>query len=152
MASALDIDGDRGLADILTGRCPLNASVKRDPKSGLYVIAGDRHASGVDALGLLSSQQMTKLIDHARDVFDLVVVDASPLLPVADSRILIEQADSAILVVASEQTSRQAVAAAIRECPDLETKMAGIVLNGTVDDFDRYYVYDRATVPTHSTI
>ena len=83
MASALDIDGDRGLADILTGRCPLNSSVKRDPKSGLYVIAGDRHASGVDALGLLSSQQMTKLIEHARDVFDLVVVDASPLLPVS---------------------------------------------------------------------
>ena len=152
LASALDIDGDRGLADILTGRCGINSSVKRDPKSGLYVIAGDRHASGVDALGLLSSHQMTKLIEHARDVFDLVVVDASPLLPVADSRILIEQADSAILVVASEQTSRQAVAAAIRECPDLETKMAGIVLNGTVDDFDRYYVYDRATVPTHSTI
>ena len=26
--------------------------------------------------------------------------------------------------------------------------MAEIALNGTVDDFDRYYVYDRATVPT----
>ena len=92
------------------------------------------------------------MIDHARDIFDLVVVDASPLLPVADSRILIEQADSAILVVASEQTSRQAVAAAIRECSDLETKMAGVVLNGTVDDFDRYYVYDRSVIPAHSKI
>ncbi|MBZ0146758.1 MAG: polysaccharide biosynthesis tyrosine autokinase [Pseudorhodoplanes sp.] len=152
LASALDVGSENGLTDVLTGRCPLNTSVKRDRKSGLYVIAGAQYTSGVDALGLLSSPQMTKLIEHARDIFDLVVVDASPLLPVADSRILIEQADRAILVVASEQTSRQAVAAAIRECPDLETKMAGVVLNGTVDDFDRYYVYDRAVIPAHSKI
>ncbi len=152
LASALDVGGEHGLTDVLTGRCPLNTSVKRDRKSGLYVIAGAQHTSGVDALGLLSSHQMTRLVDHARDIFDLVVIDASPLLPVADSRILIEQADRAILVVASEQTSRQAVAAAIRECPDLETKMAGVVLNGTVDDFDRYYVYDRTITPIHSKI
>jgi succinoglycan biosynthesis transport protein ExoP len=152
LASALDIAGDNGLADILTGRCPIDAAVKQDPKSGLYVIAGTQFASGVDALGLLSSRQMTRLIAHARDVFDLVILDASPLLPVADSRILIEQSDSALLVVASEQTSRQAVAAAIRECPDLETKMAGVVLNGTVDDFDRYYVYERNPVQPNSAI
>jgi succinoglycan biosynthesis transport protein ExoP len=150
LASALDVEGDHGLADVLTGRSALNSSVKRDPRTGLYVLAGAQHISGVDALGLLSSRQMTKLIENARDIFDLVVVDASPLLPVADSRILLEQADSAILVVASEQTSRQAVAAAIRECPDLETKMAGVVLNGTVDDFDRYYVNDRPVIPTRS--
>lgn len=152
LASALEIPGDDGLAEILTGRRALNTSVKRDPRSGLYVIAGTQHASGNDALGLLSSNQMTKLMEHARDLFDLVVVDSSPLLPVADSRVLLQQADSAILVVASEQTSRQAVAAAIRECPDIESKLAGIVLNGTVDDFDRYYVSDRIPIPTTHSV
>ena len=34
LASALDIGGDHGLADVLTGRCALNTSVKRDRKSG----------------------------------------------------------------------------------------------------------------------
>jgi succinoglycan biosynthesis transport protein ExoP len=82
---------------------------------------------------------MKRLVDHARDIFDLVVVDASPLLPVADARLLLEQADGAVMVVASERTSRDAVTAALQENPELADKIVGVVLNGAADEFDRYY-------------
>jgi hypothetical protein len=61
--------------------------------------------------------------------------------PVADSRVLLEQAEGTIPASA---------AAALRDCSDLEAKMAGAVLHGAVEDFDRYYVCDQTFTPTHS--
>ena len=68
-----------------------------------------------------------------------LVIDAPPLLPVADARILIDRADAVAMVVASERTSRDAVTTVLRENPDLAGKAAGVVLNGVIDDFERYY-------------
>lgn len=142
IASALNIDADRSLVDVLTGVSDLSTSVKRDPSSGLYAIAGANQASGADAIGLLTSEPMSRLIGRSREVFDLVVIDSSPL-SIADPHVLVEHADSVVLVVASERTSRDAVQTMLSESPELESKLAGVVLNGAVDDFDRYYRYAR---------
>ena len=40
---------------------------------------------------------------------------------------------------ASEQTSRDAVAAALHETPGIDEKLVGVVLNRAAEDFDRYY-------------
>jgi exopolysaccharide transport family protein len=139
LARALNLPGDIGLADLLAGRSDLKTAVKHEPRTNLYAIAGGRGVSGANALSLLTSLRMKRLVDHARDIFDLVVVDASPLLPVADARLLLEQADGAVMVVASERTSRDAVTAALQENPELADKIVGVVLNGAADEFDRYY-------------
>lgn len=145
LANALNLPGDIGLADLLAGRSDLKSAVRHEPRTNLYAIAGSRGVSGANALALLSSLRMKRLVDHARDIFDLVVVDASPLLPVADARLLLEQADGAVMVVASERTSRDAVTAALHENPELADKIVGVVLNGAADEFERYYG-DRKTV------
>jgi exopolysaccharide transport family protein len=127
------------LTDLLVGHGDFRASVRRDVRSDLYVIAGTGRVSGSESLMLLSSEKMRRLIDVARNSFDLVVIDASPLLPIADARVLVDQVDGVLLVVESEQTSREAVAAALRETPAIGEKMIGIVLNQATEDFDRYY-------------
>lgn len=145
LAGALNLPGDVGLADLLAGRSDLTTAVRHEPRTGLYAIAGSHGVSGAAALALLSSLRMKRLVDHSRDVFDLVVVDASPLLPVADARLLLEQADGAVMVVASERTSRDAVTAALQENPELTDKIVGVVLNGATEEFARYYG-DQKTV------
>lgn len=148
LAKSLGIRNSSGVADVLTGRSDLSASVREDPRSGLYVIAGTTRLSGSDAVSLLSSEQMNSLITLAREAFDLVIIDAAPLLPIADSRMLIEQVDGVVMVVASGQTSRDAVTTAMRESPGVEDKIVGVVLNRAVDDFDRYY-RDQDVDPAH---
>ena len=145
LGNAMHLQGDKGLNDFLAGRSDLAATVQHEARTNLYTIAGQRGVPGTQSIALLSSRRMTQLIDHARDVFDLVVVDASPLLPVADARILLERADSVVMVVASEKTSRDAVTAVFRENPELTEKVAGVVLNGVVDDFERYYGNPKRT-------
>jgi receptor protein-tyrosine kinase len=82
---------------------------------------------------------MQELIEISRKTFDLVVIDSPPLLPIADSRVLVDLVDGVLMVVESEQTSRDAVTAAIRETPAIEGKIIGTVLNRTIEDLDRNY-------------
>jgi capsular exopolysaccharide synthesis family protein len=138
------------LADILLGEGDFRTSIRRDKRSNLYVIAGTTRVSGAEAAMLLSSKKMRKLIDLSRKAFDLVVIDASPLLPIADSRILVDLVDGVLLVVESEQTTREAVATTLRETPALEGKIIGAVLNRTVGNLDRYY-YDANPQLLHET-
>jgi len=146
LAQALGIAESWGLTDILTGRSNLRGSVRRDLRTGLYVIAGQAGVSGNKALTLLSSSGMARLISMAREAFDHVVIDASPVLPIADTRRLVDCVDGVIMVVALEETPREAIAAALRNTPGLEERLLGVVLNKSIDDLDRYY-YERTATP-----
>jgi Mrp family chromosome partitioning ATPase len=126
--------------------------VKRDPASGLYVIGGMRAMSGTDVIRLLSSGQMSGLMRQARDAFELVIVDTSPMLATAEAEALVDLADFAVLVVASERTSRDAVLTMLSESPELERKIAGVVLNGTSDDFRRYDRYGSYRGQRHDAV
>jgi succinoglycan biosynthesis transport protein ExoP len=152
VASSLGLASEPGLADVLAGESDLGTSVKRDPASGLYVIGGMRAMSGTDVIRLLSSGQMSGLMRQARDAFELVIVDTSPMLATAEAEALVDLADFAVLVVASERTSRDAVLTMLSESPELERKIAGVVLNGTSDDFRRYDRYGGYRGQRHDAV
>lgn len=139
LAATLNLARSPGLTGLLSGESDLNASRHFDKRTGLHIIAGTNRVSGSDAISLLSSENMKRLIRGARKKFDLVILDTPPLLPVVDSRLLMDQVDAVILVVASDETGRDAVEAALQETPGLEEKILGVVLNRSTNDFDRYY-------------
>lgn len=139
IANILALEGEYGLPEVLRDPADLNACVQYDPHSELYVIAGYHRVPGREALRLLSSKHMSRVLGLARQSFALVIVDAPPLLPVADPRALIEHVDGIALVVASMRTPKDAVETALRECPELHQKLAGVVLNGAAEDYNRYY-------------
>jgi exopolysaccharide transport family protein len=129
-----------GLAGFLDGSSDIKASTHFEPRTGLQVIAGNGVSSGAEALSLLSSESMRQLIERARTQFDLVVIDAPPLLTVADPRILLDHVDGVVLVVASEATSQEALASVFDETLGVEDKIIGAVLNRAAnDEFDRYH-------------
>jgi succinoglycan biosynthesis transport protein ExoP len=139
IADVLGLPGDTGLQDLLRDSSDLADCVQYDERTELYVVGGYRRVPGREALRLLSSKQMDRFLRLARASFDLVVVDASPLLPVADPRALVDYVDGVVLVVASMRTPKDAVETALRESPGLQEKLAGVVLNGAADDVNRYY-------------
>lgn len=139
IADVLGLSGDTGLQDLLRNPADLADCVQYDERTDLYVVGGYRRVPGREALRLLSSKPMDRFLRLARASFDLVVIDASPLLPVADPRALIDYVDGVVLVVASMKTPKDAVETALRESPGLHEKLAGVVLNGAADDVNRYY-------------
>lgn len=140
LAVAFGLAHSPGLAGFLAGECDLRTSTYFEPDTGLQIIAGSGVSSGAEALSLLSSDSMRHLIEQARIQFDLIVIDAPPLLTVADPRVLLDQVDGVVLVVASDTTSEDALAAVFQETRGVENKIIGAVLNRAAnDDFDRYH-------------
>jgi succinoglycan biosynthesis transport protein ExoP len=146
VGDALGLSTPYGLADVISGQCELQDALRKDARTGLFVIGGARRLHGADALALLGSAEMDSLLAFARNCFDLVIIDSAPLLPIADTRVLTEVVDGVVMVIASEQTSSDTVVSALRESPIIRDRIVGVALNRAPDEFDHYYrERDRGT-------
>ncbi len=77
----------------------------RDPASPLALIMGAAR-SDVPTDQLLGSARFRGLLKQARDVYDVVIIDTPPLLPVVDARYLAPFADAVVMVVKWASTSQ----------------------------------------------
>ncbi len=90
-------------------------------------------------LTLITGDKFLALTEEARKIYDLILVDSPPLLPVVDTRILRKMADMLVFVVRADATPRQVVLRSLEEMSDV----AGVVFNDVSPGaFRRYYYYD----------
>jgi non-specific protein-tyrosine kinase len=101
----LGIEGAPGLAEWLETGCDV-MPVRRVSPGGFYVLA-----SGLDACRpeMLGTTRMTELLGAAERLYDLVVLDCAPLIPVADTLALRDRVAGFLLVVRARHSPREAV-------------------------------------------
>lgn len=78
---------------------------------------------------LLASDRMTKFLTVATRKLDLVIVDAPPILPVTDARILAGQVDGTVLVVRQNFVEKVAVRQAVSPLKNARAQLLGTILN-----------------------
>jgi polysaccharide chain length determinant protein (PEP-CTERM system associated) len=100
----------------------------------LYVLPGA--GSVPDPVGLLSSDRATALFASLRRQFQTIVVDAPPVLPLADTPILARLADAAVFVVRAQRTPRELIERGVEGLD--ASKLVGIVLNDVDVQRSRY--------------
>jgi Mrp family chromosome partitioning ATPase len=88
---------------------------------------------------LLSSDRMQTLIREAMAEYQFVLVDAPPLLNVADGRILATMVEGAILVVKGGFTPRELAQQAQLHIRDVGAHLIGVVLNDVDVHHNGYY-------------
>jgi len=116
-----------GLVELLAGRASMDEAMMTDEPSGVQILP---IASGVaNPPDLLGSSQMRKLIKQLHDDYDLVLIDAAPILPVVDSRVLARLADKTVFLVRWNDTPREASINAVKELRSYKADLAGCVLN-----------------------
>lgn len=77
---------------------------------------------------LLLNGRLKTLLDRVTPIFDWVILDSPPLLPVADASLLADHVDGVILVLRAASTPG---VAAERACQELQRRnVVGVVLNG----------------------
>jgi Mrp family chromosome partitioning ATPase len=82
---------------------------------------------------------MTGLLDRLRSEFDMVLVDAPPVIHLADARVLGRLADGVILVIRAGQTTTESALFASQRFAEDGTRVLGTVLNSWVPtDSGRY--------------
>jgi Mrp family chromosome partitioning ATPase len=85
---------------------------------------------------------MVELLETAVAEYDLVVLDAPPLLGFAEPLQMATAVDGVIVVARAGQTSRKAVATVLASLNRLRAKVVGIVLNQVHKELsDSYYYY-----------
>ncbi|MFO1545571.1 CpsD/CapB family tyrosine-protein kinase [Lactiplantibacillus plantarum] len=78
---------------------------------------------------LLASDRMTEFLTVATRKLDLVIVDAPPILPVTDARILAGQVDGTVLVVRQNFVEKVAVRQAVSALKNARAQLFGTILN-----------------------
>lgn len=126
IANLMGVENSVGLITVLLGRATIEQAIQR-------------HSSGVAVLGtgpqppnpaeVLDTQVMRDLLTQVRNSFDFVIIDAPPLLPVADSTILLTEADGALLIVQHGSTDRRELERAVARTQAVDGKVLGTVLN-----------------------
>lgn len=95
---------------------------------------------------LLRTRRMHELIDDARTQADVVIIDAAPLLPVSDTRALLDLpgVDGVLMVARLFSTRRDHAAAARRLLEQSERPVLGLVLTGGREPTGDYSYYGPA--------
>ena len=136
--------GARGLSTVLSQDGELNGSLVSLQAPRLAVLpAGPVPEHPAE---LLESVNMKRLLAGLRAQFDLVIVDAPPVLPVADPGIIAAQADGVLLVVRSGKTQRRTVLEAKSMLQKMKANVIGCVLTHVeyyLPGYQRYYQYYR---------
>jgi receptor protein-tyrosine kinase len=78
---------------------------------------------------VLDTHLMRSLLAEARELFDVVILDAPPLLPVADAAILLTEVDGGLLLIRHGTTHREELRRAVSRAQAVGGKILGTVVN-----------------------
>ena len=90
---------------------------------------------------LLQSNAMAAVLADLHGRYDVVIVDAPPLLPVADAAVIATASDGAILVVRHSRTTREQATQARARLESVGASLLGTVLNFVPERSMRGYGY-----------
>lgn len=127
VAAATGIEGELGLTTVLVGTSSLDQSIQHWGHDGLALLASGPLPPNPSEL--LGSAAMCNLIEELQTRFDLIIVDAPPVLPVADASVLTRCTDSVLLVVGTKKVSQHSLAKAIDQLNFVDANILGVVQN-----------------------
>ena len=138
-----------GLANVLRGELLAEEAI------GTVAEAGGFHflPAGLvrdDLSRLLQSERLGRLLESARESFDLVLVDSPPVLPVADALTIGQWVDGAILAVRHKVSRLPLVERASRQLASVGISIIGAVVSGVKDRHTPYYGSRPASDPDRS--
>jgi len=131
-----------GLTDYLSGEADECSIVQAGPKENLFFIPGGKLAE--QPAELLSNGRLQVLLEKLVPLFDWVLIDSPPVVPVADASILAKFCDGVLLVVRAESTPFDLAQKARDEFRD--KNLLGVVLNQAErkSGYGYYYSYSES--------
>ncbi len=125
-----------GLAEVLRGTKVVEDCVQRLGEVGPWILTAG--GVGDNPLALSKMHQLADLISELKEKFDYVIIDAPPVLPLADMQVLASMADLLAYVVKASMTGRDVVQKALKAIGDCAN--VGIILNGLDAHTTPYYM------------
>jgi len=136
----------RSITDLITGKMSMDEIMQTPGLDNLHIITGGGTAP--NPAELVSSRMVNDFLKQAQAEYDIILIDAPPILAATDAAIWSTLSDGAILVYQVGRIARGALKRAKAQLDNTGAKIFGIVLNGLKaeisPDFayhDKYYYY-----------
>jgi len=107
----LDVPKSPGLVDLVADDAKFEDAIHRDAVSGCYVVPAGRHGGGLD---IAASDRLKEVLNSFAEVFDVVIIDAPPVLEASYASLLAANSDGVVFVVRWLHTPREAALQGLR--------------------------------------
>ncbi len=122
---SLGVSGTPGVTEYLRGEVDEFAILQRGPMENLVFIAGGRQIS--NPAEVIGNGRLESLVQRLGGVFEWIVIDSPPAVPVADASLISRACDGVLLVVSAGSTPFDLAQRARREFKNIP--VLGVVLN-----------------------
>ncbi len=144
VARYMGLEGQVGLTTVLIGRAAVEEVIQPWGNGYLHVLpAGQVPPNPSELLG---SRAMASLLEKLTRTYDIVLLDAAPLLPVTDAAILSRLTGGALVVVGADRLNRGQLTEALGALETVGARVLGIVINKQVRQHGSAYSYYDYTV------
>jgi receptor protein-tyrosine kinase len=140
-----DLPVGAGIADVLVGQVGLKDAIRKSGVDNLDLLVGGMLPP--NPAELLDSQALLNLFGQVSEMYDQIVIDSPPIVPVTDARILAASCDAAIMVLRAERSTRRMAEHAREAMHSVGANLLGVVVNDVPRGKDGYgydyYGYGR---------
>ncbi len=126
LSKILNLKNDMGLADILERKANLIDSIQ-DMGSNLYVVPSGK--TELNSTVLLDSSEMSRVINKAKESFDLIFINCPDLKKYTDPVIISHITDGTVLVLNAGKIKKQVLNIAMAPLRQNKVNIVGVILN-----------------------
>lgn len=134
---------ENGLVDFASGKIKKDQLIKKTNYNIDIVLTGNKTPYPVK---LLESELMRTLIEEARNLYDIIILDTPPVTAVVDPLIVSKYSDGVVFVVEANRTKKQFVRDAITQLENAQANVIGVVLKSVKSrglDYKYKYKYQE---------
>lgn len=135
----LGLDRNAGLTTALLGTSDLTDLLQPWGEDSLFVLTSGQIPPNPSEL--LGSAEMKDLILRLEETFDVVIIDAPPLLPVTDAAVLSQHVGGVLVVVGSHKLQQKDLEKSLRSLELVGATILGIVMNQLPTNGPDAYAY-----------
>lgn len=152
----LGLDRGAGLTTALVGAAEIDDLLQPWGEDNLFILTSGQVPPNPSEL--LGSMEMQSLVARLEETFDVVIIDAPPLLPVTDAAVLSQHVGGVVVVVGSQKLKQHDLQKSLSALSMVGSNLLGIVLNrlpvrGPDAYSYSYYGHDEVKVlPAKATV
>lgn len=134
---ALGTNAKPGLSEYLMNETDEFGAMQRGPMENLFFIPSGREVA--NPAELVANGRMKTLLNRVEGLFDWIIIDSPPAVPVSDASLMADYCDGVLMVVRSNATPFDIARKARQEFT--EKALIGVVLNGIAAGSSPYTQY-----------
>lgn len=123
----MGLEGSVGLTTVLVGNATVSEVLQKWGDTDLHILPSGQTPPNPSEL--LGSDAMRDLLRDLENDFDVVLVDAPPLLPVTDASILAAVCGGAVVIAGCERVNKHQLQRSFQQLESVDAKVYGVIVN-----------------------